>query len=156
MQESGEPARPVEIDVYVICAAADIAVGAARAFDLARRDESGEAKPLRIFVVRKTSADYVAYVNACPHEGTWLNIRDGEFLTPDRRQLKCGRHGARFEIDSGLCIAGPCQGASLEPVALAVIDGDLCLCGVPLVEDDGLPDPFDERDETMEIMIHPD
>ncbi|HZM08341.1 MAG TPA: Rieske (2Fe-2S) protein, partial [Methylocella sp.] len=71
--------------------------------------------------------------------------------------LRCGRHGARFEIDTGICVDGPCQGASLESVALAVIQGDVCLCGIALVEDDGIPDPFaEELDDTMEIMIHPD
>jgi hypothetical protein len=37
-----------------------------------------------------------------------------------------------------------------------VEEGDLCLIGVELVEDDGLPNPFEEPDDTMEIMIHPD
>jgi hypothetical protein len=51
-----------------------------------------------------------------------------------------------------------CSGtASLEPVAVAAIQGEVCLCGIQLVEDDGIPDPFAEvADETMEIMIHPD
>ena len=95
-------------------------------------------------------------MNTCPHQGTWLNIGSGEFFTKDRTLLKCGRHGSNFEIETGLCVAGPCKGAELEPIALAVIDGDVCLCGIPLVEDDGMPDPFDDLDDTMEIMIHPD
>jgi hypothetical protein len=56
-----------------------------------------------------------------------------------------------FEIETGLCVAGPCRDQSLEPVALAVIDGEVCVCGIEL-EEDGPLDWFDE-DETMEIMI---
>ncbi len=115
-----------------------------------------KGRPFPIVIVRTQVDGYFGYVNTCPHQRTWLNIGSGEFFTNDRALLKCGRHGSHFEIETGLCIAGPCKGAGLEPVALAVIDGDVCLCGIPLVEDDGMPDPFDDLDDTMEIMIHPD
>jgi nitrite reductase/ring-hydroxylating ferredoxin subunit len=156
IEGSVEQTAPADVPIYAICSAADIAVGGARPFDLARVDEAGESRPFRVFVVRKEQDEYFAYANACPHEGTWLNVGAGEFFDPNRAFLKCGRHGAKFEIETGLCVEGPCKGAHLEPIALAVIDGDVCLCGVPLVEDDGFPNPFDELDDTMEIMIHPD
>ncbi|MGJ0510700.1 hypothetical protein [Methylocystis sp.] len=41
----------------------------------------------------------------------------------------------------------------IEPVALVVMDGDVCLCGVELAEEEISDD--DDLDETMEIMIHP-
>jgi nitrite reductase/ring-hydroxylating ferredoxin subunit len=144
------------LDVFVICAADSIARGSAKPFSLSRIDESGESRPFPIVIIRTDANDFFGYVNACPHQGVWLNIGAGEFFTADRKSLKCGRHGAIFAVDSGLCLGGPCQHQSLEPIALAVIDGDVCLCGVALVEDDGFPDPFDEGDETMEIMIHPE
>ena len=143
-------------EVFVICAADSIEPGGAKAFSLSRITESDEAKPFPIVVVRTAANSYFGYVNTCPHEGIWLNFAAGEFFSRDRAFLKCGRHGANFEIDTGLCVEGPCKGKSLEPIALAVIDGEVCLCGVTLVEDDGFPDPFDELDDTMEIMIHPD
>ncbi len=143
-----------EIEVFVVCAAADIERGGARAFRLSRIDEAGEPRPFPIVVIRTHDNDYFGYVNACPHDGVWLNIGSGDFFTPDRAFLKCGRHGATFEIDSGLCIGGPCRGSSLQPVALAVVDGEVCLCGIRLVEDDRLL--FDDGDETMDIMIHPE
>ncbi len=145
-----------EIEVFVICAADDIEPGSARAFSLSRITEAGEHRPFPIVVVRTHANDYYGYVNACPHQGIWLNVGAGEFFTADRAFLKCGRHGAKFEIDTGLCVDGPCDGESLKPGALAVAGGDVCLCGVALVADDGMPDPFDELDDTMEIMIHPD
>jgi nitrite reductase/ring-hydroxylating ferredoxin subunit len=143
-------------EAFVICAAESIAPGGAKAFSLSRVTETGEGRPFPIVIIRTPADDYVGYVNICPHEGLWLNIGTGEFFNPERTFLKCGRHGANFEIDTGLCVAGPCKGKSLEPIALAVIDGEVCLCGVALVEDDGFPDPFEELDDTMEIMIHPD
>lgn len=145
-----------EIEVYVICATDEIERGDAKAFSLSRIDASGESRPFPIVVIRTHDNDYIGYVNACPHDGVWLNIGSGDFFTPDRAFLKCGRHGATFEIDSGLCIDGPCKGKSLQPIALAVVDGEVCLCGERLVEDDGPPDPFTDNDETMEIMIHPE
>ena len=147
---------PEEIDVFVICASDQIERGGARAFSLSRFDESGESRPFPIVVIRTHGNDYVGYVNACPHDGVWLNIGSGDFFTQDRAFLKCGRHGATFEIDSGICIDGPCQGKSLQPIALAVVDGEVCLCGERLVEDDRPFHAFDEHDETMDIMIHPD
>lgn len=145
-----------EIEVFVICAADAIERGGARAFSLSRIDASGEDRPFPIMVIRTHGNAYVGYVNACPHDGVWLNIGSGDFFTQDRAFLKCGRHGATFEIDSGICIDGPCNGKSLQPIALAVVDGEVCLCGERLVEDDRPFGSFDDSDETMEIMIHPD
>jgi nitrite reductase/ring-hydroxylating ferredoxin subunit len=142
--------------VFVICAARSIARGAAKSFSLSRIKESGEARPFPIVVIRTATDDFVGYVNACPHQGIWLNFGAGEFFNSDGTFLKCGRHGAEFEINTGVCVEGACQGKSLEPLALTVIDGEVCLCGIALVEDDDIPDPFAEQDDTMEIMIHPD
>lgn len=145
-----------EIEVFVICASDEVERGGARAFSLSRIDASGGSRPFPIVVIRTHDNAYVGYVNACPHEGVWLNIGSGDFFTQDRAFLKCGRHGATFEIDSGLCIDGPCNGNSLQPIALAVVDGEVCLCGERLVEDDRPFGGFEDNDETMEIMIHPD
>ena len=145
-----------EIEVFVICATDAIERGSARAFSLSRFDEAGESRPFPIVVIRTHDNEYVGYVNSCPHDGVWLNIGSGDFFTPDRAFLKCGRHGATFEIDTGLCIDGPCNGKNLQPIALAVVDGEVCLCGERLVEDDRPFDSFEDSDETMEIMIHPE
>jgi nitrite reductase/ring-hydroxylating ferredoxin subunit len=148
--------RQEEIPVFVVCATDAIERGGAKAFSLSRIDESGESRPFPIMIVRTHTNDYVGYVNSCPHDGVWLNIGSGRFFTADRAFLKCGRHGATFEIESGLCIGGPCTDKSLQPIALAVVDGDVCLCGVALVEDDRSAHRYDDDDETMDIMIHPD
>jgi nitrite reductase/ring-hydroxylating ferredoxin subunit len=144
-----------EIEVFAICAAAGIAPGEARSFRLSRVTETGEARPFSIFLVRDDKNGYFGYLNLCPHEKAWLNIGSGEFLTPDKTSLRCGRHGALFDISTGQCTDGPCKGASLEPIALAVIGGDVCICGVALMEDDSIYGPPDELEDTMEIVIHP-
>jgi nitrite reductase/ring-hydroxylating ferredoxin subunit len=147
---------PEEIDVFAVCPAESIERGDARAFSLSRIGETGESRPFPILIARTHADGYFGYVNSCPHDGIWLNFGEGNFFTPDRAFLRCGRHGSIFEIDSGLCIDGPCKDRSLQSIALAVVEGDVCICGIALVEDDGMHDPFDELDDTMEIMIHPD
>ena len=143
------------VKVFAICAADSIERSNAKAFSLFRVNEAGESRPFPIMVVRTHADDYIGYVNSCPHQGIWLNFGEGNFFTRDRGFLKCGRHGSVFEIDTGLCIEGPCKARSLEPIALAVIGGDVCICGVEL-EESAIPDPFDEGDDTMEIMIYPE
>lgn len=142
-------------ELFAICATDEIRAGAARAFDLAQWDENGEAKPFRILVAKNNRGEFFAYRNACPHQGVWLNIGAGTFLDETATLLKCGRHGATFEIESGKCVSGACEGARLDIVSLLVIDGDVCLHGVNLVEDDRPRYRDDDDDETMEITIHP-
>lgn len=80
--------------------------------------------PFRGFVVRK-GADVFAYQNYCVHAGHPLNWRPHDFLTGDGAQIICASHGAVYEIDSGLCSAGPCRGKSLRPVRVSVSNGDV-------------------------------
>ena len=146
---------PENNEVFVICAVDSIKAGSARGFSLSRIDETGESRPFRIVIVRIEANAFVGYVNSCPHAGVWLNIGAGEFFSSDHAFLKCGRHGALFEIETGLCVDGPCKDKRLEQIKLVVVDGDVCICGIAL-EDDEAPDPFVDIDDTMEIMIHPD
>lgn len=39
--------------------------------------------------------------------------------------LLCGTHGALFRPDDGVCVAGPCVGHRLAPVALSIENGAL-------------------------------
>lgn len=143
------------IDYFVICSAREIDIGEAKAFDLAQADGKGGGKPFRILVARNGQGEFFAYRNSCPHQGVWLNVGSGAFLDETGQLLKCGRHGAKFEIESGNCVSGACEGARLEQVSLAVLDGDVCLHGVTLLEEDGMRWHEDDMDETMEITISP-
>ena len=65
----------------------------------------------------------VCYTNSCPHIGTPLDIHPGKFLDRAGAHILCTTHGALFNIDDGLCIAGPCVDDHLTPIATEVRDG---------------------------------
>jgi len=67
------------------------------------------------------------YVNRCPHTGTELDWQLGEFFDLAGLYLVCSTHGAIFEPKTGLCVAGPCRGASLEPLAVREQGGEVFL-----------------------------
>ena len=87
--------------------------------------EDGEAKGFAlddgrdIFVVRDGAAVH-GYLNSCPHQGTPLDWTPDRFISEDSGLILCATHGAQFEIADGLCVAGPCEGDRLTPVAVAV------------------------------------
>src|SRR5512135_3515067 len=89
---------------------------------------------LRGFVVRR--GDTVrAYVNHCPHAGFPLNWSPDGFLAPGAALILCSMHGAVFEIDTGLCISGPCDGLRLRALPVRVQRGYVLLGEeVPLEE----------------------
>ena len=68
-----------------------------------------------------------AFVNRCPHVGTELDWQPGEFFEESGLYLVCSTHGAIFEPDTGKCVAGPCRGASLEPLQVREREGEVFL-----------------------------
>lgn len=75
----------------------------------------GETRPA--FVVRYQGRAY-GWVNACRHLPLELDLVDGRVFDRDGDYLVCSAHGALYAPDSGLCVAGPCAGASLTPLAV--------------------------------------
>jgi nitrite reductase/ring-hydroxylating ferredoxin subunit len=61
---------------------------------------------------------YRAYVNRCAHVGTPLDLWPNEFTTEDGRTIVCATHGALYDPVTGACMAGPCAGDHLAPLAL--------------------------------------
>ena len=88
--------------------------------------------PFRGFVVRQ-GAGVFAYRNYCMHVGHPLNWRPDSFLTKDGTQIICASHGALYDIVSGECVAGPCPGKKLYPVAVEMRDGEVVVRG-PVTE----------------------
>ncbi|MBM4261137.1 MAG: Rieske 2Fe-2S domain-containing protein [Deltaproteobacteria bacterium] len=74
--------------------------------------------------------NFHAYVNRCRHMPTPLDFVRDEFLTEDRKHLRCYTHGAVYEFGTGLCIDGPCKGESLYRLPVQVDDGEV-LVGCP-------------------------
>jgi nitrite reductase/ring-hydroxylating ferredoxin subunit len=106
----------------VICRADAIPEGGGRGFRIPAGDY-----PRRIFIVRHRGALF-AYDNTCPHAGTPLDWMPDRFFDPSGTLLQCATHGARFRIADGTCVAGPCAGKRLKPVALE-ISGDYVVAG---------------------------
>lgn len=98
-----------------LCHIDEIRPGSSRGFPT---DETGASR--EIFVVRKNSR-YFGYINSCPHTGAPLEWMPHQFLSLDGDSIQCSLHGARFTIDEGLCIQGPCPGQSLQAVQLEII-----------------------------------
>lgn len=95
--------------------------GGAFGFDL-----SEDEWPLRGIAVRAGDAVHV-YLNRCPHAGRPLNFMPGRFFSPDGALLQCHAHGALFEKDTGLCIAGPCVDESLRRLPAKLVGEELIL-----------------------------
>jgi len=91
----------------------------------AREFRAGDGNwPFRGFVVRWQGEVY-AYANTCPHAGHPLNLDPARFFAPGGEQLICRSHGALFAPESGLCVQGPCAGASLQALPCRVVGGDI-------------------------------
>ena len=140
-------------EIFAICRVSDVANNRALGFVLVRLDDENKKVPWPILVVRKDKHIY-GYVNRCPHQGTRLDFEADQFMDSSFTHLVCGKHGAQFDIATGDCFQGPCQGEKLEPIDLLIDDGDLCVKGIRLAEEDGMDIP--EPDEHPEVMITSD
>lgn len=69
------------------------------------------------------AGEVLAYVNVCPHRGTSLDWLPGQVFDESGLYLICATHGAMFEPATGLCVAGPCSGASLQKLPVRVEQG---------------------------------
>jgi nitrite reductase/ring-hydroxylating ferredoxin subunit len=115
----------------VLCRVDEVPEGSARGFRL------GTGAAMRaVFVAKKDSALY-AYRDACPHMGTPLAFLPDRYFDRDSGHLLCATHGARFRVEDGFCVSGPCAGQSLVRATIRID-------GVHIVlpcEDGGLSDP---------------
>lgn len=140
-------------ELFVVCRTIEIDDGQASGFTLMRVGENGEAKPWPILITRKAN-QFFGFENACPHQGTRLDTRPGNFMDEEENFLECGKHQAKFDLDTGHCFIGPCQGKALTPIPLVIDDGDICLTGIELAEEDGLD--IADPEEVPEVLITPD
>jgi nitrite reductase/ring-hydroxylating ferredoxin subunit len=85
-------------------------------------------KPVEGFVVRR-DGEYFAYRNSCPHTGSPLDWVDHQFLDIEGALIQCAVHDARFLIDTGECVFGPCPGESLESLPIRVKGDKVYLLG---------------------------
>ncbi|OWK32953.1 Rieske (2Fe-2S) protein [Sphingomonas mucosissima] len=89
--------------------------GAARSFVIEMR-----AGRFHGFVVRRGNAAF-GYVDRCPHMGLPLAQKLDQYVSAGH--ITCSWHGALFEVTSGACAGGPCQGTALTPWPVRVEAG---------------------------------
>ncbi len=98
-----------------LCALSDIPDGGSKGFAAAPGAFTG------LFAIRR-GARVFAYVNSCPHVGLPLDPVPDRFLDAKGTHILCSAHGARFRVEDGECIAGPCYGEALEAVVARIDD----------------------------------
>jgi nitrite reductase/ring-hydroxylating ferredoxin subunit len=101
----------------VLCRLDEIAKGAARGFLI------GEGAARLDMVVVRRGEVVRAYLNSCPHQLMPLETFPDKFLNEDGSLFICSTHGARFRVEDGYCVSGPCEGKSLQMIACVVVDG---------------------------------
>lgn len=74
-------------------------------------------------VLTRKGAAIAAFHNRCAHAGHPLQRGDGRVMVQEGRYLVCAVHFASFELESGACAGGPCNGDALERIAIVVRDG---------------------------------
>lgn len=80
-------------------------------------------------ILHRDGAAVRAWLNICPHAGRRLDWAPGKFLKSKEGLLVCAVHGASFELQRGVCVAGSCRGDALRAVAVVVRDGAVFLAG---------------------------
>jgi len=76
-------------------------------------------------IVLRNKKNIFVYENSCPHIGTPLDIKPGQFLSQDKKNIICSTHGALFQTNTGLCIFGPCKGENLEAIPIFIKNGEI-------------------------------
>lgn len=106
----------------------DFAIGEARIVAL---PPDRHAPRREAMVVRDEHGQLRAFVNRCKHLPIPLDSGSRQVLAPDRRHFLCRTHGALYRIGDGACIAGPCNGRSLEPLAVELDAGRVFVLVAP-------------------------
>lgn len=94
------------------------------------RESAGDDRAIALF--RRNGKVY-AYRSICPHHERPLGLgRPGSelprrYVFDSEQRLMCPHHGALFTVEDGLCVAGPCRGASLTALPVRVVEGKIHL-----------------------------
>ncbi len=106
-------------EMYKICDQQDVDDSASFGFSLETPDQRIDG-----FLVHHDGA-WFAYRNQCPHTGAPLDWVEHQFLDRDGALIQCAVHDARFMINSGECVAGPCAGDRLTPLQIELAGGQV-------------------------------
>jgi nitrite reductase/ring-hydroxylating ferredoxin subunit len=106
---------------------ADIPDGGARGFRVQLKTGRFDG------VVIRTGDTVTGYVDLCPHAGVPLASGQDDYevhQVSTGTLLACRWHGALFQVENGVCVAGPCKGQRLEAWPVAVRHGVVVTDGV--------------------------
>lgn len=107
---------------FPVCEISDLDEGEAVGRDVPFQD-----RDVPVIVLLKNQSCLV-FLNSCPHTGVRLEWRADDFLDQSNTYFQCAMHGALFKTADGMCIAGPCIGASLLRLDTTVKNGTVYLC----------------------------
>lgn len=107
----------------ILCKFTDLPDGGAKGVEVGRGADTLDP------ILLRRGCEVFAYVNRCPHRGTPLETFPDKFLNQTGKLLICSTHGARFRVKDGICVEGPCEGASLKPVRVYISDNIVTLSG---------------------------
>lgn len=109
----------------LICSIDNLSDPGSYGFEVVFNDETVEG-----FVVHY-EGQFFAYRNSCPHTGSPLDWVEHQFLDMDGTLIQCAVHDARFHIESGECVLGPCIGESLCKLDISIEHNKIYLAGTP-------------------------
>jgi nitrite reductase/ring-hydroxylating ferredoxin subunit len=69
----------------------------------------------------RVGAAVKGYVNMCPHQYLPLDYRGGQLLSKEGTKLMCSAHGAMFDAETGMGVAGEGLGCTLISVPVALV-----------------------------------
>ncbi len=120
-------------DIF-LCKATSIPQNGSKGFSLPKQSHDPDIEKNRnediqqaIFIIHR-NGQYYGYKNICPHTGASLNWQPNVFMDFDNFYIQCAIHAARFEVESGLCVWGPCVNQSLQKINLRINDNNIYLC----------------------------
>jgi nitrite reductase/ring-hydroxylating ferredoxin subunit len=87
------------------------------------READGEESEV---ILLRAADGVVAWHNYCQHM-THINLDKGSGAAMRDGEIVCTNHGAMFDAGTGECTFGPCEGAVLNAVEVAVADGEVRL-----------------------------
>lgn len=87
--------------------------------------DANEGEEAEAILVELSDGTIAGWLNYCMH-WTDVTLDSGDGAVRDG-ELVCRKHAATFEPDSGVCTHGPCEGAELDPICVAVRDGAVYL-----------------------------
>lgn len=91
-------------------------------FTVREADTGEEAEAILV----RLDGEVAGWLNHCQHF-THIRLDKGSGARMRGDEIVCTNHGAMFEVDTGLCTFGPCEGAYLDAIEVAVEDGAVYL-----------------------------